>query len=150
MQIFDPRSEAAIATLHPKAREKAREFMAAAVPAMEAHGLVVKIINGTRTYAEQNELYAQGRTTPGRVVTRAPAGYSNHNFGVAFDCALFRGPAYLDDDPHYAGLGKIGQSVGLEWGGSWKFSDEPHFQVPTGLTMAQMRDRVARGVDLFA
>jgi peptidoglycan L-alanyl-D-glutamate endopeptidase CwlK len=145
MQIFDPRSEAALATLHPKAREKARAFMARAVPAMEEHGLVVKIIGGTRTYAEQNALYSQGRTKPGAVVTRAPAGFSLHNFGVAFDVGLFRGPAYLDEDPHYAELGRIGQGVGLEWGGSWKFSDEPHFQVPTGLTLQQMRDRVAKG-----
>jgi peptidoglycan LD-endopeptidase CwlK len=145
MQIFDPRSEAAIATLHPKAREKAREFMALAVPAMQAHSLVVKIIGGLRTFNEQDALYAQGRTVPGRIVTNARGGYSNHNFGTAFDCALFRGPCYLDDDSAYAELGKIGQSVGLEWGGSWKFSDEPHFQLPTGLTMAQMRERVAEG-----
>lgn len=117
MQIFDPRSEAAIATLLPKAREKARAFLARAVPAMEEHGLVVKIICGTRTYAEQDALFAQGRSKPGAIVTRARAGQSLHNFGVSFDVALFRGPAYLGEDPHYAELGKIGQSVGLEWGG---------------------------------
>jgi peptidoglycan L-alanyl-D-glutamate endopeptidase CwlK len=144
MQIFDPRSEAALATLHPKAREKARAFMARAVPAMEAHGLVVKIICGTRTYAEQDALYNQRPR-----VTRAPAGYSMHNFSVAFDIGLFRGPAYLGDDPRYAECGKIGQSVGLEWGGSWKFCDEPHFQVPTGLTLQQMRERVARGENVL-
>jgi peptidoglycan L-alanyl-D-glutamate endopeptidase CwlK len=150
MQIFDPRSEAALATLHPKAREKARAFMAKAVPAMEARGLVVKIINGLRTYAEQDALFAQGRTAPGRVVTKARGGFSNHNFGTAFDVALFRGPAYLDEDPHYAELGKIGQSVGLEWGGSWQFSDEPHFEVRTGLTMEEKRNRRAIGKDLFS
>jgi peptidoglycan L-alanyl-D-glutamate endopeptidase CwlK len=45
-------------------------------------GLVFKIISGTRTYGEQNELFAQGRMKPGPIVTRARGGQSNHKFGV--------------------------------------------------------------------
>jgi peptidoglycan LD-endopeptidase CwlK len=147
---FDPRTEANIATLHPKAQKKAREFMSAAVPIMEQRGAVVKIIGGTRTYAEQNALYAQGRTASGPIVTRAKAGYSNHNFGVAWDIGIFSNGKYLEDSPLYRECGKIGESLGLEWGGNWKFQDQPHFQVATGLNLAQMREKIADGKDIFA
>lgn len=143
---FDARTEKNIATLIPPAQAKARLFMAAAVEAMKAHGLEVRIISGTRTYAEQSALYAKGRTAPGPKVTNAPAGYSNHNFGVAFDIGLFRGKGYLGESPHYKALGAIGKRAGLSWGGDWRtFKDYPHYEYPTGLTLAQMRARIAAG-----
>ena len=40
---------------------------------------------GIRTVAQQNALYAQGRTAPGAIVTDAPGGSSAHNFGLAVD-----------------------------------------------------------------
>ena len=49
----------------------------------------MKVICGTRTYDEQAELYAQGRTKPGPKVTNSPPGYSWHNFGVAWDFVVF-------------------------------------------------------------
>jgi len=146
MTTYDPRTEANIATLLPKARAAARAFMDVAVPAMQAHGLTLKIICGTRSYTEQNALYAQGRTRSGPKVTNAPAGYSLHNFGIAWDICLFNGPVPLWDSPLYAECAKIGKAQGLECGAFWKtFTDEPHYQVPTGLTLAQLRDRVAKG-----
>ena len=130
----------------PKAQAVARTFIISASEAMRAKGVEVKIISGTRTYAEQNALYAKGRTTPGPRVTNARGGYSNHNFGVAFDIGLFRAGKYLEQSSLYAECGKIGEACGLEWGGRWKsFSDEPHYQLKTGLTLAQMRDRIAQG-----
>ena len=106
----------------------------------------LKIICGTRSYTEQNALYAQGRTRSGPKVTNAPAGYSLHNFGIAWDICLFNGPVPLWDSPLYAECAKIGKAQGLECGAFWKtFTDEPHYQVPTGLTLAQLRDRVAKG-----
>lgn len=147
---FDDRTERNIATLHPRAQERAREFMRAAVPIMAQRGADVRIISGTRTYAEQDALYARGRTAPGPVVTNARAGYSNHNFGTAWDIGIFKAGKYLDDSPLYAECGRIGESLGLEWGGDWKFSDEPHYEVKTGLTMAEKRARVAAGRDLFS
>lgn len=147
---FDDRTEANIRTLHPRAQAAAREFMQAVVPIMARKGVDVKIISGTRTYAEQDALYAKGRMAPGPIVTKARAGYSNHNFGTAFDIGLFQGKRYLEDSPLYAECGRIGESLGLEWGGSWKsIQDEPHFEVKTGLTMAEKRARVAAGRDLF-
>ena len=44
-----------------------------------------EVTQGLRTYAEQDALYAQGRTVPGEIVTNAAAGYSWHNFGNAVD-----------------------------------------------------------------
>lgn len=143
---FDERTEKNLATLHPKAAALARVFLEKAAAFLKDTGVVVKIISGTRTYAEQNALYAKGRTLPGPKVTNARGGYSNHNFGVAFDIGLFQGAKYLDESPIYSKLGPIGEAAGLEWGGRWKsMQDEPHYQAPTGLTLAQMRERVASG-----
>lgn len=122
-----------------------REFLTIAVPLMAKRGVTVKVISGTRSYDEQDALYAKGRTAPGPRVTNARGGYSNHNFGVAADIGLFKGKDYLEDSPLYSELGPIGESVGLEWGGRWKFVDEPHYQYKTGLTLEQMRNRVAKG-----
>lgn len=141
---FDPRTEANIKTLLPAAQEKAREFMGACLKA----GIDLKIISGTRTYDQQNALYAQGRTKPGRIVTNARGGYSWHNFRIAWDIGIFDHGRYLGESPLYEKAGKIGESLGLEWGGRWRFKDEPHFQMKTGLTLAQARDRVARGLQI--
>ena len=66
---IDVRSAANIATLRPDAQQKAREWL---LKCLEA-GINVKVICGTRTYKEQDALYAQGRSTPGPKVTNAPA-----------------------------------------------------------------------------
>lgn len=147
VQAFDQRTESNIKTLHPKVQAKAREFMSKALAA----GYDVKIISGTRTYSEQTALYNQGRNgNPGKRVTNSPAGFSNHNFGVAFDVGLFHGASYIPESPAYKELGKIGKSIGFNWGGDWKsIVDEPHFEWPTGLTLAEMRERVAAGRDIF-
>lgn len=145
--MIDPRSAQAIATLLPSVQPRFRAFLEAANKAMKAHGLSVKIISGTRSYAEQEALYAQGRTKPGAKVTNARPGYSNHNFGTACDVGVFgkkgNREIYFQAHPAYLWLGPIGESCGLEWGGRWKTPDRPHYQFPTGLTMAQMRERVA-------
>ncbi len=146
---FDPRSEKNIATLIPKAQAAARAFLERARAALAPHGVDVRIISGTRSYAEQNALYAQGRTKPGPKVTNARGGYSNHNFGVAWDVGLFKGTQYLGESPLYKTLGPIGEALGLEWGGRWRtMRDEPHYELKTGLTMAQKRERVAAGKPL--
>ena len=148
---LDPRTAANIATLHPRAQAAAREFMVLASDIAAKHNLTVKIISGLRSYAEQATLYAKGRTTPGPKVTNARPGYSNHNFGTAWDIGLFKGKRYLTDSPIYTEIGQAARSLGLTWGGDFKsFKDIPHFELPTGHTLAQMRARVAAGQDIFA
>jgi len=41
-----------------------------------------------RTHAEQDKLYAQGRTVKGSIVTNARGGQSYHNYGLAIDICL--------------------------------------------------------------
>ena len=94
------------------------------------HGITVKVISGLRTYEEQNDLFAQGRTKSGRIVTKARGGFSNHNFGIAFDIGVFEGANYLGESPNNKAVGALGMDLGLEWGGNWKtIVDEPHFQL---------------------
>jgi peptidoglycan L-alanyl-D-glutamate endopeptidase CwlK len=144
----DSRSEKNIATLAPEVRLLARRLVEESV----AQGINVKVIDGSRTYAEQDALYAQGRSQPGQVVTKAKGGQSWHNFGLAFDVGIFSedGKTYHGEHKDYARVGVIGESLGLTWGGRWDFVDEPHFQFnPQKLTLAEMRTRTQEGQDLF-
>lgn len=133
----DPRSAGNIATLLPVVRELAVQLL----QKLRTAGIDAKVISGTRTYAEQDALYAQGRTTSGNIVTNARGGYSWHNHQVAFDIGIFKDGKYLDDSPLYTKAGAIGQALGLEWGGAWtgKLVDEPHFQLTHGKTLADAR-----------
>ena len=124
--LVDARSEKVIATLLPEVQPIARMLVQKASTA----GIIIKIISGLRTYEEQDALYAQGRTEPGNIVTNAQGGYSNHNFGIAFDIGVFEGNKYLPDSPKYKAVGALGVDLGLEWGGNWKtIVDQPHFQL---------------------
>src|SRR5436309_3200555 len=139
---FDGRSEANIQTLLPAAQRKAREFM----KAVQGVSATVKIISGTRTFAEQDRLYRQGRDLPGPKVTNARGGQSNHNFGVAWDIGIFDANGkYLGNSPLYKQAGKTVVAAHipkLEWGGNWNtFTDMPHYQHATGLTISEVRAR---------
>lgn len=141
---FDPRSETAIATLLPAAQQKCREFMTAAAGWTSG---AVKVLSGTRTYAEQNALYAKGRTKPGPKVTNARGGQSNHNFGIAWDIGIFvNGKYYTGDtavqDKAYIDFATyiMAKVKGLSWGGNWKsFKDKPHYQLVAGDDVANCR-----------
>lgn len=147
-QTFDDRTERMLATLDPKAQEKFRPFVEAAKATAAALGCDYIAISGNRSWAEQDALYAKGRTAPGPKVTNARGGYSAHNFGIALDFGAFRAGRYLDEeDP--ATATHIHQAVaahaadhGLDWGGAWaSFPDPPHFEVRTGLSIAEKRTR---------
>lgn len=97
----------------------------------------IVITQTLRTFAEQDALYAQGRTKPGAIVTNARGGYSFHNHGVAFDvCPVIGGKAIWNDLSLFRALGEIGMRLGLEWGGTWaSFPDYPHFQYTAGYSI---------------
>jgi peptidoglycan LD-endopeptidase CwlK len=81
-----------------------------------------------RSPEEQKELYAQGRTKPGKKVTWTLN--SKHNERKAFDIAMLINGKISWNTADYLKAGAIGQKVGLEWGGSWtKTKDYPHFQI---------------------
>ncbi len=125
---FDKTSENNIATLTPKAQILARKFLKVA----NADGRDVRIISGTRTYAEQDALYKKGRFgNTETMVTKAKGGKSNHNFGIAWDIGIFEGGKYITADKKYVSLAAIVLPglPELEWGGNWiSFTDNPHYQ----------------------
>ncbi len=93
---------------------------------------------GFRTYAQQDALYAQGRTIPGAIVTAARGGQSAHNFGIAVDFThdsdILKPGLQPDwDTKNYLPLGKAAKLRGLVWGGDWSKPDMPHVQWPTDL-----------------
>src|ERR1700704_435919 len=96
----DERSEKNIRTLRPEVQPLARKLIETAVE----QGINAKVISGLRTYAEQDALYAQGRTQSGPKVTKARGGYSWHNFGMAFDVGIFSadGKKYYGESEAYA------------------------------------------------
>lgn len=143
---FDKRSEESIATLQIPAQRLARLLL----QIVKAAGLDVRIISGNRTYAEQDRLYAIGRTIEKNrsPVTNAKGGQSNHNFGIAWDIGVFKNKQYLTDSKPYeevaktvkAKVTKIKELEQLEWGGDWKsFPDTPHFQLSTGKSIKEVR-----------
>ncbi|HET7832248.1 MAG TPA: M15 family metallopeptidase [Gallionella sp.] len=155
VDAVDARSEKTIATLLPEVQPLARALVQKAA----LNGIRIKIISGLRTYAEQDALYAQGRTSHGSIVTNAKGGYSNHNFGIAFDVGIFEGASYLGDSPKYKAVGVLGMELGLEWGGNWKnMVDEPHFQLRPAWALemnekqmlAELRSRVTGGTPVYA
>ena len=138
----DERSERNLATLDPVTARLAREHLRRLV----GMGLHFKVTSARRTFAEQARLYAKGRTTAGPRVTNARAGYSWHNFGTAYDLTLFSGKNPVWESKHYDTAGRIGEELGLEWGGRWtKLVDRPHFQRKLGMTLAAARERYPQG-----
>ena len=93
-----------------------------------AMGIKLRVTQALRTIAEQDELYAQGRTKPGKIVTNAKGGESIHNIGFAVDiCEIKDGKAFWNID--YDKIVPVAESLGFEWGGYFKsFTDKPHFQ----------------------
>ncbi len=148
---LDARSEKVIAGLDPKARPMFRQFLCLAKATAATLGCDYVLISGNRTYTEQDALYAQGRTTEGKIVTKARGGFSNHNFGIAGDAAVFQGKLYLDGGTKaqaalaakvHKACSEHAKACGLEWGGSWSgFKDLPHYEIATGLSMAAKRKK---------
>lgn len=158
----DSRSEKNIATLHPRVRPFARALIEKAA----GQGIIIKVTSATRSFAEQDELFAQGRTKPGKIVTKVRGGFSNHNFGIAIDITIFKGSSDPEnattpvfESPLYKAIGALGTDLGLEWGGNWtSFKDEPHFQLRPGWAadmserdmLTELRSRKESGEDFFA
>lgn len=142
------RNESAISRLHPKVQNRIRKFIN---EVYKIHKIQLVIVQDYRTYAQQDAYFAQGRTKPGRIITKARGGYSNHNFALAVDVFPIweDGKLHMDqksDKRNIEILTKIAPLAGnhgLEWGGTWKkMYDPPHFQLKTGLSIHQTRQVV--------
>ena len=132
---FDYKTDLLLWTLDDDFRKKVKRFLSKA----RKEAIELRVISAYRDCDEQNRLYAQGRTTPGKVVTNAPCGKSAHNYRRAVDVVEFRNGKPLWDNPRWERIGQLGESVGLEWGGRWRsFQDRPHFQDLEGHSVANL------------
>ena len=75
-----------IALCHPRMQKIAAQW----ITACKAEGINVAISETLRTAAEQDALYAKGRTKPGNIVTNAKGSSyrSQHQWGIAFAEAI--------------------------------------------------------------
>lgn len=118
--------------LHPAMQAQAALVLEKAAEA----GVSLLVTCTRRSLEEQAELYAQGRTAPGRIVTKAKPGESAHNFGLAMDCVPMRagkpvwGTKLAADRALWDAYGTAVRAAGLEWGGDWRgLIDLPHCQL---------------------
>lgn len=124
--------------LLPPVKVRVEEFLASAKLA----GIDLLVTSTYRDNASQDALYAQGRTTVGRIVTNAKAGQSWHNYRCAVDVVpvVAGKPRWDVKDSVWQEVGRLGKAAGLEWAGDWKrFREYPHFQYTGGLTLAQLQ-----------
>lgn len=129
--------------LHPKVKDMAIKF----INACKKAGIDIIVTSTYRDGESQNELYAQGRTKPGRRVTNAKAGQSWHNYRLAFDVVPLRNgkPVWNTtgnvDGKLWARIGALGKLAGLQWAGDWTGSlkEMAHFQYTGGLTLADLQ-----------
>ncbi len=127
-----------IQKLHPSVREEVMSIIKECNTALTGKAKI-RITQGLRTDQEQNNLYAIGRTKPGKKVTHAKAGQSIHNYGFAVDICLLIDNKQVswdtlkdwDNDKvaDWYECVKIFAKNGWNWGGNWKtFKDIPHFE----------------------
>jgi len=146
-----------IKLMHPKVREEVEHiYRAQIVPALSGRA-ICRFAYTLRTFAEQDALFAQGRTrlfdSNGRrlgVVTKAKGGQSIHNYGLALDIVLlvdrdnnktFESASWettvdfdKDGRADWMEIVDILKRNGWTWGGDWKFKDAPHFEKSLGHT----------------
>lgn len=99
------------------------------------HGIQVAIFWLHRTPEQQQALYAQGRTQPGKRVTNCDGitKKSNHQRWEAADvCVIYAGSEWQwGRVPEYETLGRIAKELGLKWGGTFEgLNDIFHFELP--------------------
>lgn len=143
--------------LHPKLRVNTQTMYDEICAALSGRAMC-RFAYTLRTDKEQDDLFAIGRTKPGKRVTNARGGQSYHNYGLAFDIVLiidgktaswdtlrdFDGDRVSD----WMEVVAIAKKYGWEWGGDFKsFKDQPHFQKTFGKTTAQLR--ALRGNNIY-
>ena len=126
---MDPASEARLQNVMPTLADKINTM----AEMLAQEGITIRVVQGLRTWAEQDALYAQGRTVPGKIVTNAKGGQSWHNYGCAVDCAPMNPDGTVDWDashPQWKRMEVVGVSLGLTSGANWvRLVDAPHFQL---------------------
>lgn len=113
-------------------------------------GLYIIVTEGFRTAKYQDELYAQGRTKSGIIVTNARGSdyASQHQWGIAFDIAIVDDTTTPKKENVYdikaiKKAAKIFKSIGLGWGGDWTNPvDTPHLYLKKwGSTTTKLKQK---------
>ena len=109
---------------------------------LQVNGLHLLGVSSTfRDEASQNALFAQGRTTPGAIVTNARGGFSMHNHKLAFDIFLNSKGNEWRHHIFFRIVGEEWVKMGGVWGGNWTgFVDRPHFEWSNGLSISDLRN----------
>jgi peptidoglycan L-alanyl-D-glutamate endopeptidase CwlK len=140
--------------LHPLVRDEARAIYDEICKALTGRA-ICRFSHTLRTFKEQDDLYSQGRTRPGKIVTNAKGGDSYHNYGLAIDIVLLVDrdgngtyeSASWETNVDFDGDGiadwqevvRIFKKYGWEWGGEWRFKDDPHFQKTFGKSINELK-----------
>jgi len=134
--------------LHPSIRQQVIDTIDKVEVGLPATAKI-RLVQTLRTEAEQNELFAQGRTKPGPVVTKAKFGQSYHNYGLAFDfavmydkdgngtyeCLSWDTKYDFDKDgvSDWQEVVKPFKTLGYTWGGDFNsIQDDPHLEKTFG------------------
>jgi peptidoglycan LD-endopeptidase CwlK len=122
--------------LHPAIKDEVMALYLKAQALMPA-GVTIRIVQGLRTFAEQHALYLQRPS-----VTKADAGQSYHNYGLAIDfCLMQDGKLIWEVNDSWMKVVKVFKDAGYEWGGEWKFKDNPHLQKVFGHNWRDLLDK---------
>jgi peptidoglycan LD-endopeptidase CwlK len=144
-----------IMLLHPSVRGEAL-VMYKEICTVLTGNAICRFTHTLRTYVEQSNLFEQGRSKPGKIVTWARAGYSYHNFGLAIDiCLIIDGKVATwdtikdfdkDGVADWMEVVKVFKKYGWEWGGDWKSKkDYPHFQKTFNYSTEALRNAKTEG-----
>ena len=139
MFTFSERSLNNLKGVHPK-------LVAVVHRALELTPIDFTVLEGVRSQERQDELWAQGRTKPGPVVTWVQTsgthGIQADGYGHAVDLAPY--PIDWNDHRRFDGLANVmfaaakELGVTLRWGGNWDMdstihergeSDSPHYEL---------------------
>lgn len=145
-----------IALLHPLIRKEVEQLYYEACAAIGSRNIRVRFTRTLSTFAEQDKLFAQGRTTKGKIVTWVRGGFSFHNYGLAFDVCFVRDnngdgkfdEANFENNVDWDGDGKADwaefDAIARKYGfaGLYKKDgkrfDLPHFQKTFGYTTQEL------------
>ena len=117
-----------IQLLHPKVRGAATAFIEECESTLD---VTIRVVQGLRTFEEQDALYAQGRTKPGNKVTAAKGGQSFHCFGLAIDIVPIQN-SKADWSFDFDKLSALCTKYGLTSGKAWNDNDHYEFNFGHG------------------
>lgn len=123
----DPKGILSSSKLNPTVKTKAQKVL----EGLQGKGLKPYLFEGHRTMERQNDLYAQGRTKGGSIVTYVKGGGSWHNYGLAVDIVFWdskhKGPSWGGPSSQWKEVGKEATKAGFtRWLGT--IGDYPHME----------------------